>query len=281
MRRSGTRNRKLPNWPLLGLALLGMALTGYLSYAAWFGEHPLYCGAGSTCDLVQSSRWSVLLGLPIAFWGFLTYLVLAQVAYRVKRAETHWQFAWIVSLSGLGVSLYLTGVSVFALEATCIYCLASLGLMAAILVVVIGQQPEHLTGFRWLSWLAQTGGLALVLPVVLQLHYSGVFDPAAGPEDPYLKALSLHLTTVGAEFYGAYWCPHCREQKELFTSPAHRLPYVECSPGGRSGPPARACAAQEIDNYPTWIIGSERYNQVLKPRELARYSGFRWEEPAP
>jgi len=34
--------RSLDNW-LLGLAGLGVLLTGYLTLVAWFGEHPAYC----------------------------------------------------------------------------------------------------------------------------------------------------------------------------------------------------------------------------------------------
>ena len=131
------RNRKLPNWPLLALAAAGMGLTGYLSLAAWFGSHPLYCGEGSACDIVQSSHWSTLVGLPIAFWGFLTYATLAHIAYRVKKVEAHWRFAWVVSLLGLGVSLYLTAISLFVVEASCAYCMGSLALMAATFAVVV------------------------------------------------------------------------------------------------------------------------------------------------
>ena len=29
-------------------------------------------------------------------------------------------------------------------------------------------------------------------------------------------ALTQHLKQVGAKMYGAFWCPHCQEQKQLF-----------------------------------------------------------------
>ena len=41
--------------------------------------------------------------------------------------------------------------------------------------------------------------------LALHLHYRGVFDAAAGPEDPYLRAIAEHLEASGAVFYGAYW----------------------------------------------------------------------------
>lgn len=33
----------------------------------------------------------------------------------------------------------------------------------------------------------------------------------------------------GAVFYGAFWCPHCQNQKKMFGNSAQYLPYVECS----------------------------------------------------
>jgi uncharacterized membrane protein len=273
------RRRKLPNWPLLGLALAGMALSGYLSATAWFGSQPLYCGEGTACDVVQTSHWATLLGLPIAFWGFLTYSALAFIAGRVKKADLHWSYAWLVAVIGLGISLYLSAIAVFVLGAACTYCLSSMFLIAIIVGVLVRQRPEGLPGFRWPTWLAQTGGVAAALVVLLQLHYSGAFHPAAGPEDPYLKGLSLHLAEADARFYGASWCNHCKEQKTLFGSSARRLPYVECSPSGRNGPQARACAQAEIEVYPTWIIGGRRYARLLSPPELARISGFEGKAP--
>ena len=279
--RSMRRNRKLPNRPLLGLSLTGVALTGYLTLTAWLGNQPLYCGEGSGCDLVQTSHWSTLLGLPIAFWGLLSYAALAYIAYRVKKPEAHWPFAWIVSLLGLGISLYLAAISLFVIGAACLYCMASLALMATIFGVVLAQKPPEGSGFRWPSWLAQTGALTVAVVVILHLHFLGMFYPDAGPEDPYLRALAIHLARVDAKFYGASWCSHCEEQKAMFGPSAHRLPYVECSPQGRGAPRARVCARQDVRSYPTWVIGGERHVRVIAPRALARYAGFEWNAPEP
>ena len=58
------------------------------------------------------------------------------------------------------------------------------------------------------------------------------------------------LTDAGAKFYGAFWCPHCQEQKKLFNE-SDKLPYVECSlPNGEGQTPA--CAEEGIKVYPTW-----------------------------
>ncbi len=197
--------RELPNWPLTALAGAGMLLTGYLVVTSWLGGYPLYCAEGSDCDIVQSSRWGTLLYLPTAFWGFLTYAALAFVGLRVRNAAWHWKSAWAISLVGLGYSLYLNAISFFVIEALCAYCLASLSIMAAIFAVVVFQRPRGLPDLRYPAWAGATVVATLLIVGGLHLHYSGLFDPAAGPENPYLKGLAQHLSSEGAVLYGAYW----------------------------------------------------------------------------
>jgi len=265
----------LDNW-LFGLALAGIALTSYLTFTAWFGERPAFCGAGSDCDLVQQSRWSTLLGVPIAFYGFLTYALLAYLTWRLRARPSAWRAALIVAVVGAAVSWYLTAVSVFAIEALCVYCLASFGIVNALLVLLLVRRPAHMPEHAWADSLPAPLGAAVVIVFVLFLHFSGLFDPAAGPEKPHLKALAVHLRDSGARFYGTYWCPVCQQQKALFEASADRLPYIECTPSGRSGPSNLACVANEIREYPTWIIAGRRHTGVVSVAELARMSRFEW-----
>lgn len=199
------KKSKLPNWPLTVLAGVGMALTLYLALSVWFGDGPLYCADGSACDIVQQSRWGTFLGLPTAFWGFLTYSVLAYIGFRVRSPEKHWKSTWVISLVGVGYSVYLTSVSHFVIGAFCPYCLVSLSIMTIIFGVVIAQRPEGMKDFKFTSWVAQTAVVTLIIIGGMHLHYSGVFHPAAGPEDPYLKGLATHLAQKDAVLYGAFW----------------------------------------------------------------------------
>lgn len=270
----------LDNW-LLGLAVAGIGLTAYLTFIAWFGKQPAFCGAGSECDIVQQSRWSTFLGAPMAFWGLLTYALLARQLWRLRTRPSAWRTALLLAAVGAAVSWYLTAVSVVAIEATCSYCLGSFGVMNALLVLLLVRRPAHMAEHAWAKALPTPLGASALIVLVMLLHFSGVFDPAAGPETPYLKALALHLRDSGARFYGAYWCPHCQEQKEMFGASAGRLPYVECTPNGRNGAQNVACVANDIQDYPTWIIDGRRHTGVIPVTELARLSGFKWTDGGP
>lgn len=267
------RNRVIDHL-LLGLCAAGVALTTYLSYVAWFGDHPLYCEAGSGCDLVQSSRWSTLLGLPMAFWGLATYALLARLVWRRKTKASAWPAALLVAVCGVAISSYLTAISVIEIGATCAYCLTSYAIITSILVLVVLRKPADAHQFAWGKSLTAPLAAALVIVGGLQMHYSGLFDPAKGPEKPGIQALAQHLADSGAVFYGAYWCPRCQEQKKLFEASVGRIPYAECAPQGPNGPRTAVCAVKEINSYPTWIIGRRRHVGRLSLESLARYSGF-------
>ena len=269
----GPGSRALDNW-LFALALAGIALTSYLTFIAWFGEKPVLCGAGSQCDLVQQSRWSTLLGVPIALWGLLTYTLLARLVWRLRSRPSSWRAALFVAVVGAAVSWYLTAVSVFAIEALCAYCLASFAIANTLLIMLLLRRPAHMPEHAWSNALPTPLGSAVLIVFVLFLHFSGLFDPAAGPEKPHLKALATHLRDSGARFYGTYWCPACQQQKALFGASADRLPYVECTPDGRGRPPDLACVANNVREYPTWIIHGGRHAGVVTVDELARLSGF-------
>ena len=263
-----------PNWPLLAVSGLGIALTGYLSWTAFSGGAVRGCSAGGGCDIVLTSRWATLLGLPTALWGLVAYSGLAAIAF-VRRADRHWSYAWTAALFGVCYSVYLTVVSLTILESACPYCLTSLGLMTAALALVVSQRPPEMARRSWVGLVAGRGAIAAVAILLLHANYVTPQAEPAGPEDPMTRALAEHLTEEGALFYGASWCPHCQEQKRLFGASADRLPYVECSPAGRNAPQSRLCARAGVNTYPTWIInGRAIVGEVLTLAQLANASGF-------
>lgn len=268
-----------PRLTLLGLAAAGSLLTGYLLFTHWTSTALPYCGQGSSCDIVQSSKWSTLLGMPLALWGFGVYLAVGWSAGRGRKPVRQWKFVWLVSLVALFISVYLTWVSFTQIQAVCLYCLASLGLVTAIFVTVSLNRPADMPGFRWLDWAGGTGLIAAVVVAAMHLHYIDFFERSiTEEEDPYLAKLAMHLEDSDAVFYGTSWCPHCQEQKSLFRESASRLPYVECTPQGRGTRLSPACAAANIASYPTWVIDGNRYTRVLSPDELAELSGFEEDE---
>lgn len=98
------------------------------------------------------------------------------------------------------------------------------------------------------------GGLVLL---AIAAVFAFKFTPT-GAATTELDSFAECLTEKGATFYGAFWCPHCSTQKELFGDSIDKVNYVECSlPDGKGQ--TEVCKEAGIRSYPTWRFadGSE------------------------
>jgi uncharacterized membrane protein len=73
-------------------------------------------------------------------------------------------------------------------------------------------------------------------------------------------ALGKALQSLDAKMYGAYWCSHCYDQKQILGKQvfAQYVDYVECSKDGVNAQ-TTLCKAKEIPGYPTWEIQGKLY----------------------
>ncbi|MCX6751609.1 MAG: thioredoxin domain-containing protein [Candidatus Nomurabacteria bacterium] len=92
-------------------------------------------------------------------------------------------------------------------------------------------------------------GILILGTIATVLFRSPSIPAGPGKYDTFAQCLK----DKGAIFYGAFWCPHCQAQKELFGSSAKYLPYVECStPDGQNQ--TKECIDKKIEGYPTWEL---------------------------
>jgi vitamin-K-epoxide reductase (warfarin-sensitive) len=85
------------------------------------------------CGIVNHSPYAVLWGVPVATIGIAGYLLLGALA--LKR----WYGILLpVALAGLAFSLYLAHIEAHLLGVWCIYCVASLGVISAFSLLVLG-----------------------------------------------------------------------------------------------------------------------------------------------
>lgn len=83
------------------------------------------------------------------------------------------------------------------------------------------------------------------------------------------------LQQRGVKMFGAWWCPHCEEQKERFGASFEYVPYVECGVKGDVHARSEVCKEEHVDHYPTWQFPpmGERVERVFTLKELSDRTG--------
>jgi uncharacterized membrane protein len=123
------------------LALVGVGIALYLTLYKVGVIGVLSCSIGS-CETVNTSKWSMLFGIPIATWGlaaYLTLLVTAMVGSSESREQSVPIAQLLVAIAGWSVlfSAWLTYQELFVIHAICIWCVTSALLWVAILAVSV------------------------------------------------------------------------------------------------------------------------------------------------
>jgi glutaredoxin len=89
----------------------------------------------------------------------------------------------------------------------------------------------------------------------------------------YHDKLARCLAEKKVTMYGAMWCDHCKEQKELFGDSFRYVPYVECTVNG-TRKITEECKSLGIRRTPTWIFpNGDRQERVIPLDELASRAG--------
>src|SRR3989442_3196766 len=123
------------------LALVGFLIALYPGLHAIGVIGELKCGTGS-CEVVETSPYARVAGVPVAFFGvlgyvalFVTALVGLQSSFLSKRSPSVLLAA--LATAGLLFTAYLTYLEAFVIQAWCRWCLGSAAVIAVILVVAV------------------------------------------------------------------------------------------------------------------------------------------------
>lgn len=106
-------------------------------------------------------------------------------------------------------------------------------------------------------------GIAVVIVAMIGIYYYRTGNVPNGQYDNFAKCLALK----SAVMYGAYWCPHCQNEKKAFGSSFQYVKYVEC------GYDSSACVAKGVEAFPTWFVGNQKYVGEQGIDGLSRISG--------
>jgi uncharacterized membrane protein/glutaredoxin len=299
--------------PLIGaIATAGVINTAYLTYLRFV---PSSVCPTQTCA-VLASRYATVFGQPLSLFGLLAYLAIAllalapllinpetQKSLRRDWEDKTWLLLFAAATGILVFSGYLMNVMfsefVFGglklgLGGICPFCLFSaISATAIFILTLLGKEwdergPLFSIG-AIVSIMTLVGSLAVYAPqpVVAEGAITDgqgkpqfIVDTESGEAE---IQLAKHLKNSGAVMYGAYWCPHCCEQKLLLGKQAMKeFSYVECAEGGKDAQ-TDVCRRELEESskqtgqragFPTWKINGKYFSGIKKLPELAQASGY-------
>src|SRR5215217_5240506 len=118
---------------LAALSIAGLMISAYLTWTHVQGVVPACVGDSSGCATVQASRYSAILGVPVAALGLAGYAGLLVSA--LIKGEGGIFFGLFVALVGVLFSAYLTWLELFVIGAVCQWCVVSAVLMVGSLLL--------------------------------------------------------------------------------------------------------------------------------------------------
>jgi uncharacterized membrane protein len=121
---------------MLAITVLGLGVATYLTYIHYAGIKPLCGRNGGGCEIVQTSEYSKLVGVPVALIGLIGYITILASLLAPETETT--RFATVAfTVVGFGFSAYLTYRELFSIHHICEWCVSSAVIVTVLMCLAI------------------------------------------------------------------------------------------------------------------------------------------------
>ncbi|KAB1201770.1 Thiol-disulfide oxidoreductase LTO1 [Morella rubra] len=259
---------------------IGLVETAYLTYLKLTNSDAFCPVGGGTCGDILNSDYAVVFGVPLPLIGMVAYGLVATLSLQLTRKnlpfgleESNGRLILLGSTTSMAAAssyfLYILGTKFSG--ASCSYCLMSALLSFSLFFINLKdfglQEVQKVVGLQlciaslvFVTLNTSYGASQPVSSSVAEIVLPYFTTEITTSSSPFALSLAKHLRSVGAKMYGAFWCSHCLEQKQMFGREAAKLlDYVECFPDGykKGTKMAKACVDAGIEGFPIWVINGQ------------------------
>ncbi len=282
---------KLLQIAIAAVAVGGILFSGYLTYFNLFGPGcdaaVISCSGGGAA--VQ------IFGLPTCVYGLVMFSViflLALASIAKPTEERGYRALFAIAVFGFLFSGFLSLYELFialphptSLPA-CVYGLAMYTVLVGLNIYLFRKRAQWARLTRDISHYAHNNAVFLMFAGIVFLLGSiifvsgspSIFSKLSTEESARIGALAQCLADKNTVVYGAYWCPHCQNQKKAFGEHWGKIRYVECSLPGGTGM-TDECKSAGIKGYPTWVFADgSRIEGEAKFKDLAERAGCAYDD---
>lgn len=119
--------------------MVGLVDAIYLSWEKVTQNQAMCLPGLGDCRTVNTSKYSEIFGIPVAFVGVISYLFILVLLLIEKRNQITSNYAPMfvfgLSLTGVIFSGYLTYLEIFVIKAICPFCVVSAIVMLAVFIL--------------------------------------------------------------------------------------------------------------------------------------------------
>ncbi|KAK9010971.1 hypothetical protein V6N11_043833, partial [Hibiscus sabdariffa] len=285
------------NWRA-GIGAVGIVETAYLTYHKLSGSDAFCPLGGGSCGDVLNSDYALIFGVPLPLLGLIAYGFVTTLSLQLSgknlplgiSSEKSGRLLLLGSTTSMAAAsaYFLYILSTKFAGTSCSYCLMSALLSFSLFFISLKdvglQEVQKVVGLQVC--------IASLVVATLSTSYSNLRSAplsAANNDLPYFTteirtksspfaiSLARHLHSIGAKMYGAFWCSHCQEQKQMFGREAAKLlDYVECFPDGyKTGTNMiKACADANLEGFRTRVINGQVLSGDMELEKLAEATVF-------
>ncbi len=128
-------------WLSMALALVGVLVSIYMTVYKLTSNNAMCLGSGD-CSTVNSSPYSQVYGIPVAFVGVLGYVAIFGALLLETRGGKFFKrnstfFVFGLSVTGFAFTLYLVYLEIFVIKALCPFCITSQITMTLLFILTI------------------------------------------------------------------------------------------------------------------------------------------------
>jgi len=128
-------------WVSIVLAALGILVSVYMTIYKLTANNAMCLGSGD-CSTVNSSSYSEVYGIPVAFVGVLGYsAILGLLLFQTKAGKFFEQNSTMavfgLCLTGFAFTVYLVYLEIFVIKALCPFCITSQITMTILFIITI------------------------------------------------------------------------------------------------------------------------------------------------
>ncbi len=120
------------------LAVLGILVSGYLTWTHYSGE-PIICGGQSSCEDVNNSRYAFIGPIPVSALGLVAYIAILILSLIKSDEQRQWPaiLTFGIALIGVMFQWYLFYLEIAVLHAICYWCVSSQIMITLIFILAL------------------------------------------------------------------------------------------------------------------------------------------------